>query len=113
MWIPQPPQPVEKGRSSKAGRRSADPTDELIDSSMKTLKVHPREREAAKETLTRREGVRVTTTDIKQHESNPTARPMLANNSAMSAFIGEFDAVMVAHTGPGLLGLAWWWEPEE
>ncbi len=27
-----------------------------------------------------------------------------------TAFVGEFDAVMVAHTGPGLTGLAWWWE---
>jgi hypothetical protein len=90
MWIPQPPQPVEKGRS-KPGRKSSDATDELIDSSLKTLKVHPDERKAAKETLKRREGVRVTTTDIKQHESNATARPMLANNSAQSAFIGEFD----------------------
>jgi DegV family protein with EDD domain len=27
------------------------------------------------------------------------------------AFIGEFSAVMVAHTGPGLIGLAWWWDP--
>lgn len=27
-----------------------------------------------------------------------------------TAFIGEFDAAMVAHTGPGLTGLAWWWE---
>ena len=26
-----------------------------------------------------------------------------------TAFIGEFDAAMVAHTGPGLSGLAWWW----
>ena len=26
------------------------------------------------------------------------------------AFVGEFGAVMVAHTGPGLVGLAWWWE---
>jgi hypothetical protein len=91
MWIPQPPQSVEKGRSSKAGRKSSDATDDLIDSSMRSLKVHPAEREAAKETLTRREGVRVTTTDIKQHESNAKARPMLANNSAQSAFIGEFD----------------------
>jgi DegV family protein with EDD domain len=33
--------------------------------------------------------------------------------SPMTSFIGEFDAVMVAHTGPGLTGLAWWWEPEE
>jgi DegV family protein with EDD domain len=26
------------------------------------------------------------------------------------AFIGSFSPVMVAHTGPGLVGLAWWWE---
>lgn len=34
-----------------------------------------------------------------------------AEASPATAFIGEFDAVMVAHTGPGLEGLAWWWEP--
>jgi fatty acid-binding protein DegV len=28
-----------------------------------------------------------------------------------SSFIGAFGSVMVAHTGPGLVGLAWWWEP--
>jgi DegV family protein with EDD domain len=28
-----------------------------------------------------------------------------------SAFVGPFSPVMVAHTGPGLVGLAWWWEP--
>jgi DegV family protein with EDD domain len=27
-----------------------------------------------------------------------------------SAFVGSFSPVMVAHTGPGLVGLAWWWE---
>ena len=27
-----------------------------------------------------------------------------------SLFTGPFGAGMVAHTGPGLLGLAWWWE---
>jgi fatty acid-binding protein DegV len=26
------------------------------------------------------------------------------------AFIAPFTPVMVAHTGPGLAGLAWWWE---
>ncbi len=26
------------------------------------------------------------------------------------AFVGEFGPVMVVHTGPGLAGLAWWWE---
>jgi DegV family protein with EDD domain len=27
-----------------------------------------------------------------------------------SSFVGEFSPVMVAHTGPGLVGLAWHWE---
>lgn len=27
-----------------------------------------------------------------------------------SAFVSEFGSVMVVHTGPGLVGLAWWWE---
>lgn len=27
-----------------------------------------------------------------------------------TAFVGPFSPVMVAHTGPGLVGLAWWWE---
>ncbi len=27
-------------------------------------------------------------------------------------FAGEFGSVMVVHTGPGLHGLAWWWEPD-
>lgn len=27
-----------------------------------------------------------------------------------TAFVGSFGPVMVAHTGPGLAGLAWWWE---
>jgi DegV family protein with EDD domain len=27
-----------------------------------------------------------------------------------TAFVGSFSPVMVAHTGAGLLGLAWWWE---
>ena len=29
-----------------------------------------------------------------------------------SAFVGEFGPVMVVHTGPGLVGLAWWWEED-
>lgn len=28
-----------------------------------------------------------------------------------TALIGTFGPVMVAHTGPGVIGLAWWWEP--
>lgn len=26
-------------------------------------------------------------------------------------FVGGFGPVMVVHTGPGLAGIAWWWEP--
>jgi DegV family protein with EDD domain len=28
----------------------------------------------------------------------------------VACFTGEFSPVMIAHTGPGLTGLAWWWE---
>ncbi len=28
----------------------------------------------------------------------------------VTALIGTFGPVMVAHTGPGVIGLAWWWE---
>ncbi len=28
-----------------------------------------------------------------------------------TTFVGEFSPVMVTHTGAGLVGLAWWWEP--
>jgi DegV family protein with EDD domain len=27
-----------------------------------------------------------------------------------TAFVGSFSPVMAAHVGPGLVGLAWWWE---
>jgi len=27
-----------------------------------------------------------------------------------AAFCASFGTVMVVHTGPGLVGLAWWWE---
>jgi DegV family protein with EDD domain len=27
-----------------------------------------------------------------------------------TAFVGEFSPAMVVHAGPGLVGLAWWWE---
>jgi DegV family protein with EDD domain len=30
--------------------------------------------------------------------------------SVTTSFIGSFSPVMVAHTGPGLVGLAWWWD---
>ncbi len=39
--------------------------------------------------------------EVSRHlaESEPTAR----------LFAAPFSSVMVAHTGPGLIGLAWWW----
>lgn len=30
-----------------------------------------------------------------------------------TALVGTFGPVMVAHTGPGVIGLAWWWESSE
>jgi len=33
-----------------------------------------------------------------------------AEQSPATSFVGRFGSVMVAHTGPGLAGLAWWWE---
>jgi DegV family protein with EDD domain len=32
---------------------------------------------------------------------------------AVTAFVGRFGPVMVAHTGPQVVGLAWWWEAGE
>jgi DegV family protein with EDD domain len=45
-----------------------------------------------------------------------TADELLARVSEQerpaTAFVGEFGPVMVVHTGPGLAGIAWWWEAE-
>jgi fatty acid-binding protein DegV len=30
---------------------------------------------------------------------------------AETELVLEFSEVMIAHTGPGLVGLAWWWQP--
>jgi DegV family protein with EDD domain len=34
-----------------------------------------------------------------------------AEAEPVTALVGSFGPVMVAHTGPGVIGLAWWWEP--
>ena len=39
-------------------------------------------------------------------------RCALLKTEIWSPFTGEFGSVMVVHTGPGLYGLAWWWEPD-
>jgi DegV family protein with EDD domain len=33
-----------------------------------------------------------------------------ADGDVADVFVGAFGAVMEAHTGPGLVGLAWWWD---
>jgi DegV family protein with EDD domain len=35
----------------------------------------------------------------------------VADTDPVESFISEFGSVMVVHAGPGLVGLAWWWEP--
>jgi DegV family protein with EDD domain len=40
-------------------------------------------------------------------------RQRLAPDEPQTAFSSAFSPVMVAHTGPGLAGLAWWWEEPE
>jgi DegV family protein with EDD domain len=48
---------------------------------------------------------------LAPEEAAALLREVLAETEPASAFVGEFSAAMVAHTGPGLFGLAWWWEP--
>lgn len=35
---------------------------------------------------------------------------VVAHGAPATALVAEFGAGMVAHTGPGLIGLSWWWE---
>ncbi|MGH9191297.1 MAG: DegV family protein, partial [Acidimicrobiales bacterium] len=48
------------------------------------------------------------------HALNPDVAAVLAERvqalDPVSFLIGPFSPVMVAHTGRGLAGLAWWWE---
>jgi DegV family protein with EDD domain len=50
------------------------------------------------------------------HALNPEAAATLSERvqalSPASFLVGPFSPVMVAHTGRGLAGLAWWWETE-
>lgn len=49
------------------------------------------------------------------HALDPAAADTLSTRIAeldpASCFVGPFSPVMVAHTGPGLAGVAWWREP--
>lgn len=47
------------------------------------------------------------------HARAPDAADYLRERLSVAesdCFVGPFSPVMVAHTGPGLAGLAWWWE---
>ena len=49
------------------------------------------------------------------HASRPDAaerllRAVRDRAEPTSEWVGSFSPVMVAHTGPGLVGLAWWWD---
>jgi fatty acid-binding protein DegV len=34
----------------------------------------------------------------------------VADTDPVESFSSEFGSVMVVHVGPGVVGLAWWWE---
>jgi DegV family protein with EDD domain len=36
----------------------------------------------------------------------------VAGSDPVESFVGEFGSVMVVQAGPGVVGLAWWWDPE-
>jgi DegV family protein with EDD domain len=36
----------------------------------------------------------------------------VAETDPVESFVSEFGSVMVVQAGPGIAGLAWWWEPE-
>jgi DegV family protein with EDD domain len=44
-------------------------------------------------------------------EANGLLAAARAECRPATAFVGDFSPAMVAHTGPGLVGLAWWWDP--
>ncbi|HXW34754.1 MAG TPA: DegV family protein [Acidimicrobiales bacterium] len=49
--------------------------------------------------------------DAPERAADLRARVASAHPGA-EMFVAPFSSVMVAHTGPGLIGLAWWWDEE-
>lgn len=47
---------------------------------------------------------------LRRDDAETLLATITAETPAETAFVASFGAVMVAHTGPGLLGIAWWWE---
>jgi fatty acid-binding protein DegV len=46
------------------------------------------------------------------HTAERLLRAVTAEVEPATAFSASFGSVMVVHTGPGLAGLAWYWEPQ-
>ena len=54
---------------------------------------------------------------VALHAQAPAAAQRLLEHATevmepVSSFVGEFGPVMVVHTCPGLVGLAWWWDDD-
>jgi fatty acid-binding protein DegV len=54
------------------------------------------------------------------HAGNPDSAEALlrrvqeeSGDALAGAFVAPFSTVMVAHTGPDLVGLSWWWDPNK
>ncbi len=47
---------------------------------------------------------------VAPDEAAALLEQVVAEADVVEGFVSEFGPVMVVHTGPGLLGLAWWWE---
>lgn len=46
---------------------------------------------------------------LRQEDAEALLAKVSAEVEPVAAFVGTFGPVMVAHTGPGVIGLAWWW----
>jgi DegV family protein with EDD domain len=46
---------------------------------------------------------------LRSHEAEVLLAAVQREVEPAVSFIGTFGPVMVAHTGPGVIGLAWWW----
>jgi DegV family protein with EDD domain len=50
---------------------------------------------------------------LRDEDANVLLDKVRAEVEPATALVGTFGPVMVAHTGPGVIGLAWWWETPE
>lgn len=46
---------------------------------------------------------------LRQEDAEALLAKVSAEVEPVTSFVGTFGPVMVAHTGPGVIGLAWWW----